>query len=154
MACMPLYIRRLYGVYPVVAAWLSRGCRMVAAWLPHGCRMVAPIGLGAPGLALGLHPGLADEPHLDGLGQAHIAEQVWPAAGPKRAEAAERSRAARPAANRAGGAEGHDEQGRHGELPASRDSIKGIRLVRMTWMMRVCVISDSTNQPVWKSAAA
>jgi hypothetical protein len=26
--------------------------------------------------------------------------------------------------------------------------IKGILLVRMTWMMSVCVINDSTNQPV------
>ena len=30
---------------------------------------------------------------------------------------------------------------------------KGIRLVRMTWMMSVCVSSDSTNQPVWNSDA-
>jgi hypothetical protein len=30
---------------------------------------------------------------------------------------------------------------------------KGIRLVRMTWIIRVCVQSDSTNQPVWKSDA-
>ena len=30
---------------------------------------------------------------------------------------------------------------------------KGILLVRMTWMMSVCVRSDSTNQPVWKSDA-
>ena len=29
----------------------------------------------------------------------------------------------------------------------------GILFVRMTWMMSVCVRSDSTNQPVWKSAA-
>ena len=29
--------------------------------------------------------------------------------------------------------------------------MNGIRLVRMTWMMSVCVSSDSTNQPVWKS---
>ena len=28
---------------------------------------------------------------------------------------------------------------------------KGIRLVRMTWMISVCVSSDSTNQPVWNS---
>ena len=27
----------------------------------------------------------------------------------------------------------------------------GIRLVRMMWMISVCVISDSTNQPVWNS---
>lgn len=30
---------------------------------------------------------------------------------------------------------------------------KGIRLVRMTWMMSVCVSSDSTNHPVWNSDA-
>ena len=29
----------------------------------------------------------------------------------------------------------------------------GIRSVRITWMMNVCVTSDSTNQPVWKSGA-
>ena len=28
---------------------------------------------------------------------------------------------------------------------------KGMRLVRMMWMMSVCVSSDSTNQPVWNS---
>ena len=31
---------------------------------------------------------------------------------------------------------------------------KGIRFVRMTWMMSVCVSSDSTNQPVWNRADA
>ena len=35
-----------------------------------------------------------------------------------------------------------------------RDWMNGIRLVRITWMIRVWVISDSTNQPVWNSAAA
>ena len=29
----------------------------------------------------------------------------------------------------------------------------GIRLVRMMWMISVCVSSDSTNQPVWNSDA-
>src|SRR5579883_3487803 len=29
----------------------------------------------------------------------------------------------------------------------------GTRFVRMTWMMSVCVRSDSTNHPVWKSDA-
>ena len=29
---------------------------------------------------------------------------------------------------------------------------KGMRLVRMMWMMSVCVSSDSTNQPVWNRA--
>ena len=29
----------------------------------------------------------------------------------------------------------------------------GILLVRMMWMMSVCVMIDSTNHPVWKSAA-
>src|ERR1035437_7720887 len=29
----------------------------------------------------------------------------------------------------------------------------GILLVRMTWMMSVCVMIDSTNHPVWKSDA-
>ena len=29
----------------------------------------------------------------------------------------------------------------------------GIRLVRMTWMISVCVISDSTNQAVWNTGA-
>ena len=29
----------------------------------------------------------------------------------------------------------------------------GIRLVRMMWIMSVCVSRDSTNQPVWKSDA-
>jgi len=29
----------------------------------------------------------------------------------------------------------------------------GILFVRMMWMMSVCVISDSTNHPVWNSAA-
>ena len=36
----------------------------------------------------------------------------------------------------------------------ARDWMNGIWLVRMTWMMSVCVISDSTNQPVLNSAAA
>ena len=27
--------------------------------------------------------------------------------------------------------------------------MKGMRLVRMMWMISVCVSSDSTNQPVW-----
>jgi len=31
-------------------------------------------------------------------------------------------------------------------------SMNGILLVRMTWMISVWVKSDSTNQPVWKSA--
>jgi hypothetical protein len=30
---------------------------------------------------------------------------------------------------------------------------KGILLVRMTWMMSVWVIMDSTNHPVWKTDA-
>ena len=30
----------------------------------------------------------------------------------------------------------------------ARLCIKGILLVRMTWMISVCVINDSTNQPV------
>ena len=30
----------------------------------------------------------------------------------------------------------------------ARLCMKGILFVRMTWMMSVCVISDSTNQPV------
>ena len=30
----------------------------------------------------------------------------------------------------------------------------GIRFVRMTWMISVCVSSDSTNQPVWNSERA
>ena len=30
----------------------------------------------------------------------------------------------------------------------------GIRFVRMTWMISVCVSSDSTNQPVWNSDAS
>src|ERR1035437_224270 len=34
----------------------------------------------------------------------------------------------------------------------ARLSKKGILLVRMTWMIRVWVKSDSTNQPVWNSA--
>lgn len=29
----------------------------------------------------------------------------------------------------------------------------GILLVRITWMISVCVNSDSTNHPVWNSAA-
>ena len=29
----------------------------------------------------------------------------------------------------------------------------GTLAVRMTWMIRVCDSSDSTNQPVWNSAA-
>ena len=28
----------------------------------------------------------------------------------------------------------------------------GIRFVRMMWIIRVCVSSDSTNQPVWNRA--
>ena len=32
----------------------------------------------------------------------------------------------------------------------ARDWMNGIRLVRMTWMMSVCVMMDSTNQPVLK----
>ncbi len=30
---------------------------------------------------------------------------------------------------------------------------KGMRFVRMMWMIKVCVSSDSTNQPVWNSDA-
>ena len=29
--------------------------------------------------------------------------------------------------------------------------MNGILFVRMTWMIRVCVINDSTNQPVWNN---
>jgi len=35
----------------------------------------------------------------------------------------------------------------------ARDWMKGTRLVRITWMMSVCVIRDSTNQPVWNNCA-
>ena len=35
----------------------------------------------------------------------------------------------------------------------ARAWMKGICRVRMTWMMRVWVIRDSTNQPVWNRAA-
>ena len=37
--------------------------------------------------------------------------------------------------------------------PLARLCMKGILLVRMTWIMRVCVINDSTNQPVWNNDA-
>ena len=30
--------------------------------------------------------------------------------------------------------------------------MKGIFAVRMIWMINVCVKSDTTNQPIWKSA--
>ena len=32
--------------------------------------------------------------------------------------------------------------------------MKGILFVRITWIIRVCVSNDSTNQPVWNNAAA
>lgn len=30
--------------------------------------------------------------------------------------------------------------------------MKGILFVRITWIIRVCVSNDSTNQPVWNNA--
>ena len=37
---------------------------------------------------------------------------------------------------------------------SARLRTKGTRLVRMTWMLSVCVKSDSTDHPVWNSEAS
>jgi len=96
----------------------------------------------------GLDPLLSQQPHLDDLCKTRIAEQRehkdWPVQ-PRQVREAQRR--------------GQRENGSHtpkamidSVVPVSAQLARlcrnGILFVRITWMMSVCVIKDSTNQPV------